>query len=168
MPTDYTKAKIYKLIDNTNNNIYIGSTCEPILSRRLAGHVSKYKSWKNGKYNYVTSFDIIKNNNYDIVLIEAFPCNNKDELHKRERHFIESMNCINKFIPSRTKKEYQLLHANKIKEYKKEYYLSHADEIKKKASTIIECSCGSITRKDNKRNHEKTDKHKSYIANQIK
>ena len=33
---DYNKGKIYKIVDNTNNNIYIGSTCEPTLAHRLA------------------------------------------------------------------------------------------------------------------------------------
>ena len=41
----YQKSKIYKIVDNTNNNIYIGSTCEPILSRRLAKHVSNYNEF---------------------------------------------------------------------------------------------------------------------------
>jgi hypothetical protein len=202
MPTDYSKAKIYKLIDNTNGNIYVGSTCEPILSRRLAGHVGKYKAWQNGKFHYVTSFDIIKNSNYDIVLIEAFPCNSRDQLHKRERFFIESMKCVNKFIPLRTGKEYRLSHADEIKEYQKEYYLlnadeikkqqkeykkeyyslyaeeikkqqkeyrlSHVDEIKKQKRTIINCPCGASITKGSKAQHEKTEKHISYIANQNK
>ena len=39
----YNNGKIYKIIDNTNDNIYIGSTTEPILSRRMAQHKSQYK-----------------------------------------------------------------------------------------------------------------------------
>ena len=42
---NYQNGKIYQIIDNTNNNIYIGSTCEPTLARRLSGHVRKYKSY---------------------------------------------------------------------------------------------------------------------------
>ena len=60
MPVDYSLGKIYKLIDNTTEQCYIGSTCEPILARRLAGHVRKYKSHLNEKQNYVSSFEIIK------------------------------------------------------------------------------------------------------------
>ena len=33
---NYQLGKIYKIVDNTNGNIYIGSTCEPTLARRLA------------------------------------------------------------------------------------------------------------------------------------
>ena len=67
---NYQLGKIYKIIDNTNNNIYVGSTCEPTLAHRLAGHVRNYKNWKTGKTNFITSFKIIENQNYCIVLLE--------------------------------------------------------------------------------------------------
>ena len=59
--------KIYKIIDNTNGNIYIGSTVQP-LSKRLVGHRSSYNQYIKGK-KYVKSCDIIKNNNYNISYI---------------------------------------------------------------------------------------------------
>lgn len=34
---NYSFAKVYKIVDNTNGNIYVGSTCEPTLARKLAG-----------------------------------------------------------------------------------------------------------------------------------
>ena len=46
---NYQLGKIYKIVDNTNNNIYVGSTCEPTLARRLSSHVRDYHVWKNGK-----------------------------------------------------------------------------------------------------------------------
>ena len=110
MPVNYQEAKIYKIIDMTSDDIYIGSTCEPTLARRLAGHVRNYKTYLKGKCNFVTSFKIIQKGNYDIQLIEAFPCNSKDELHSREGYHIKNNDCINKVIAGRT-----------IKEYKKEY-----------------------------------------------
>jgi hypothetical protein len=42
----------------------------------------------------------------EIYLIENYPCNSKQELCKRERHYVETIDCVNKYIPSRTKKEY--------------------------------------------------------------
>ena len=93
MTIDYSKGKIYKIVDYTNNNIYIGSTSEPILARR---HVSKYRSYLNGKGNNVTSFEIIKNCNYNILLIEEYPCETKDQFLAREGHYIKTMDCINK------------------------------------------------------------------------
>jgi hypothetical protein len=72
----YQNAKIYKIVDNTNDNIYIGSTCKK-LCQRLAQHRSNYKQYLNDKFSYITSFKILKNDDYDIVLIEEFPCENK-------------------------------------------------------------------------------------------
>ena len=41
--TDYSKGKIYKIIDNTNGKIYIGSTVQT-LQGRLLGHKTEYKN----------------------------------------------------------------------------------------------------------------------------
>ena len=55
------KAKIYKIVDNTNDNIYIGSTCGS-LNKRLAVHKSTYNFFLKGLYGNIKSFDILKNN----------------------------------------------------------------------------------------------------------
>ena len=46
---NYQLGKIYKIVDNTNNNIYIGSTCEPTLARRLSNHICVYKKYLEGE-----------------------------------------------------------------------------------------------------------------------
>jgi len=102
---NYQLGKIYKIVDNTNGNIYVGSTCESTLARRLANHVSDYKRYLKSNENYMTSFSILKNNDYEIILIEAFACYSKDELHARERHFIETLKCVNKLLPIRLLEE---------------------------------------------------------------
>ena len=98
---NYQLGKIYKIVDNTNGNVYVGSTCEPTLAKRLANHVSTYKRFLRTGKNRMTSYDILKNENYEIVLIEIFPCSSKDELHAREKYFIESLQCVNKILPIR-------------------------------------------------------------------
>ena len=103
---DYSKAKIYKLVCNTTGLTYVGSTIQK-LSQRLSEHKGHYKSYSQGKYKkYNTAYEIIKNNNYEIILIENCPCNSKEELHREERKYIESIGCVNKVIPTRTKKEW--------------------------------------------------------------
>ena len=84
------KYKIYKLIDNTNEDIYIGMTKRD-LNLRLAQH--KYKG------NDCLSRKIIANGDYKIELIEE----TDDKI--RERYWIENTECINKTIPGRTWKE---------------------------------------------------------------
>jgi hypothetical protein len=121
---DYNTSKIYKLVSIDSDDIYIGSTIQP-LSTRLSRHESDYKLYLNGKHRYITSFKILETNNYDIVLIEEFPCKSKQDLHERERYHIENNNCVNKNIPSRTAKEYY----QQNKDKKSEYYQQNKDKI---------------------------------------
>ena len=115
---DYSKGKIYKIVCNTTGLVYIGSSCEPTLARRLGGHKNMYKRFLSGKAsNNLTSFSVLENNNFDIILIENIICLSKDELHSRERHFIENTECVNKVVPLRTSKEYRNENKDTIKEY---------------------------------------------------
>jgi len=93
MPIDYSKTKIYKIIDLTSElPPYFGSTCQS-LSVRMGGHRSKS--------NKCSSKQIIEKgkNNYKCVLVENYPCKNKEEQIKRESWFIENNDCINKKNP---------------------------------------------------------------------
>ena len=128
----YEKAKIYKLIDNTNGNIYIGSTIQSLANRK-----SKHKQETKKKINKCKSKLIINNDDYDIILIENYPCSSKEELLARERYFIENMECINKNRPIITieeRKEYEIKYANKnkdlIKTKSKEWYKNNKDKKK--------------------------------------
>lgn len=131
MPLDYQNGKIYKIVSFTTDDVYIGSTCEKYLSNRLGGHRKAYKSYLNGKHNYSTSFKLLENDDYDIILVENYPCNNNHELLARERYWIENTeNCVNKNIPNRTIKEYRHDNKDKISEYQKEYREDNKDKIK--------------------------------------
>lgn len=117
---NYENGKIYKILDKTTGNIYIGSTAEKYLSRRLQRHIGHYKSYITNKKYYMTSFEILKNNNFEILLLETYPCNNKYELEQKERYYIENNTCVNKVIPTRTKKEYDIIYRQENKDKKKE------------------------------------------------
>ena len=160
---DYQLGKIYKIVCNETNQVYIGSTCRPLLSQRLAKHNYSYKYYLKGKYRFITSFKILERNNYEIILVELYPCNSKDELSARERYWIENTkNCVNKCIPTRTKKEYSEANKDKIKETKKQYREANKDKINEK----ILCSvCNSYITRQNISSHNKTNKH---ISNESK
>jgi hypothetical protein len=98
----------------------------------MGQHRTGYKKYLNGKYGYVSSFEIIKLNDSDIILIENFSCNTKEELHARERyHFdLNKAICVNKNIPTRTKKEYRIDNADTIKQQRNQYRIDNADTIK--------------------------------------
>ena len=90
MPIDYSKAKIYKITSEHTPKIYIGSSCEPYLSNRLAGHKKGFKLFLNGTpTTKISSFELLKLGEVEITLMETYPCKNKDELLMRERYHIE-------------------------------------------------------------------------------
>ena len=142
---NYQQGKIYKIVCNTTGNVYIGSTTQKYLSSRLSEHVNCYKNFLNKKYNFVTSFEIIKNSNYEIILIENCPCNSKDQLHAKERYWIELTECVNKYIPLRKQEEYYQSNKDKILEYNKKYYINNLDNIKNKTKIYTEKNKLKIT-----------------------
>ena len=168
-------GKIYKLVDNTNGNCYVGSTCEKYLSRRLANHVGDYNSYLKNKRKYkVSSFDIIANGCYEMILIENYPCNSKDELFARERHYVETLQCCNNNIPYRTDKEwrdehkderkaynqqYSLNNSERLKEYIKQYRLNNAERIKEYRRQCYECICGMTYTIQHKNRHIQSKYH---------
>ena len=179
-------SKIYKIVDNTNDNLYIGSTCQS-LKRRLSKHKCDYKRFLKGLCTNVTSFDIIKNNDCKIELLENCEVKTKSELLAREKHFIENNECINKVIPGRTKEEYYIANKEKIKEYRdtneekrneyqkayddankekrneyqKEYYIANKEKLNQK----FDCQCGGQYNYSHKSQHIKTAKHQNFLNN---
>ena len=174
---NYQNGKIYSLRSHQTDDVYIGSTTLSLAVRK-AGHRNKYKQYLNGKYCFVTSFNIIKFDDCYIELIENYPCDSKNELERREGELIREMDCVNKFVAGRTKKEY--LEANKkaiaeqkkeyrernkkaIAEQKKEYQERNKERLKEKYT----CECGSVFRKSDKTRHEKTKKHQEYMNTHV-
>ena len=78
--TDYSKGKIYKILNNIDDEIYIGSTSET-LSRRMTRHRSLANTNPYNKlYKHMIYIGIDK---FYIELVENYPCNNKDELRAK-------------------------------------------------------------------------------------
>jgi hypothetical protein len=134
---NYAYGKIYAI--TSGNSIYVGSTAEPTLARRLANHRGGFKAWKKGKGGFSSAYPLIETNDYSISLLELFPCNTRDELTSRERHYIQTMECVNRNIPNRTRQEYYqdkhdlILEKRRAfdqahKEEKRAYYQAHKQE----------------------------------------
>lgn len=125
---DYKNGKIYTIRSHQTDKIYIGSTTQP-LSKRLSGHKGKYKCYLNGKDIYLTSFEILKFEDVYIELLEECPCDNKNQLFKREGELIRAEpNCVNKVVAGRTDEQYRDHNRDKILEKKKEYYTNNTDK----------------------------------------
>jgi hypothetical protein len=123
MVVNYKNSKIYKLVSLQTDKIYIGSTTQP-LYKRFGLH-------KNAG-NKCMSKELIKYDDCKIILIENFECNNKEELCKRERYYIDLYKdiIINKTIPTRTIKEYRQDNKEKINEQTKKYIEDNKEKIK--------------------------------------
>jgi hypothetical protein len=114
---DYQLGKIYRITSSNSTQCYIGSTCDP-LKDRLSEHKSGYKRFCDGKDRFVTSFTLFQaGGEVEIFLIEDFPCNDKKQLLTRERFFVESEDCINKYRPIITKEEYKKEQRENQREY---------------------------------------------------
>ena len=160
----YQRSIIYKIFDNTNGNVYYGSTYN-LLRVRMQGHRNKAKTNRACE-----SKQIILNGNYSYSMIELYPCNSKQELHARERYWIENFDCVNKVVPGRTYKEYyndtkeqqaeyRAINKEKIKEYKTEYQVKNKEKISKRKAIKIVCECGSEINKSSIAKHRKSAKH---------
>jgi len=172
---NYSNGKIYKIVCDTTKLVYIGSTTKKYLSQRLDTHRNHYKRWIGGRPNFITSFKVLENNNYTIVLLELVDCKSKDELLARERFYIETVECVNKFVPLRTKKEYFEANKEHLQEYIKEYYQTNKDIIKDQQKEYREatqelinkkcdCECGGKYTTTNKARHLKSKRHLDYLA----
>ena len=113
---DYTRSKIYQLLNSVNDEIYVGSTIEP-LHVRLCKH--KYDASRLTTPLYNKMRELGKDNFY-IELIEEYSCNCRTELLAREGHYIKERGTINKQVAGRTDKEYYEEHKEKWCEYRRE------------------------------------------------
>ena len=124
-------GNVYKLTDNTTGKFYIGSTKHSV-ERRKGDHERAYRCYVNGKHNYTVSFDIIKDGNYMIELLEEVKYNDISELRAREQHYINSMeNCINKVAAHISKEE--------RKKINHEFYLKNKPKIQEYYKSKVLC-----------------------------
>ena len=176
MANKYENAKIYKLVNNVDDAIYVGYTCQNLFQRldehkRKAKYCAKY----NIKQKVYKHLNEIGWEHVDIVLIEKVDCDNEKEVKERERYWIEELEAtLNKKIPGRERKEYckdnkediaeyakkyQINNREKIAERNAKYYETNKEKIKEKKAELIDCECGITITASSIYAHRKTEKH---------
>ena len=97
---NYQNGKIYR-IETPDGHFYIGSTCVP-LSQRKASHKAR-------RHTETTPFHLFMKDKWDtsqIVLIEDCPCDNKEQLVRKEAEIIKQYKqdplCLNKNLSATT------------------------------------------------------------------
>jgi hypothetical protein len=183
-------SKIYTIRCKTNKFfVYVGSTCQS-LDKRWDNHKqnSKQKISK-GRLLFKTIADNSGFTNFYIELHENYPCNNKEELLKREGEDTREIGNMNSQIPGRTSKQWYLdnrdirlaknheYYINNLgdfkekskkyreetkehkKEHDKEYYEKNKESILKRQATPVVCECGCTINHNKLSRHKKTKKH---------
>ena len=148
----YQRGKIYTVRCRYDDSlIYVGSSIDK-LAKRMWGH---HKDKKCSLYKLVNG----DWNNWYIELYEEYPCNNKEQLEKREGEVQREIATINKRIAGRTKKEYDEDNRDIIREKDKQRYENNRDKIREQKKEICKCDvCGCEITKTHLRRHQKTAK----------
>ena len=181
---DYSKSLIYKLCCNDTDitDIYIGSTTN--MKNRKYQHKSTCHNENNKNYKchlYQFIRDTGGFSNWSMILVDYVDVNNKQELLKKEREYIDKLKpALNRIIPTRTPQEYYEKNKQKIQEHHKEHYENNKQKILEQTKeryeknkekhlayakkyyennkkTKITCECGCIVKDIYK--HTKSKKH---------
>ena len=163
---NYSDGKIYAIRSYQTDQIYIGSTTQP-LSKRFYEHKKSYERYiKDQKKAFISSFEIFKYDDCYIEIIKACPCKTKEELLREEGILIREMNCVNRKIEGRSNKDYYKENKAKLNEYMKAYYRNpEKKEIQKEwASEVIICNtCNTEMIKNSWSQHCKSLKHRAAL-----
>ena len=136
----YAKGMIYKLCckDANITEIYIGSTVNK--HRRKAHHKSVCNNPNHMSYN-IRLYQFIRDNggfdNWDLIILEEYPTENKNELTWKEREWVELLKpVLNSIRPIVTLNEinerdrkYRENNKEKRYEYQKIYYENNREQI---------------------------------------
>lgn len=147
---DFSKTVIYHFVckDEMIKCSYVGSTTNFV--KRKANHKSSCNVETKKDY-HIKVYETIREhggwNNWDMIPLEEFPCENKTQQAIREQYWIDQlkpeMNCFKAYISEEDKIEYQkaynVLNSEVIAEKKKAYNILNAEVIaeRKKAYNIL-------------------------------
>ena len=130
---NYQNTTIYKIVCNDLNikDIYVGHTTD--FTRRMSQHKSSCKIITNNSHNLKIYQSIRINggwNNWSMLEIEKYPCNDSNEASSRERYWYEILNAnLNTHNPNRSIKEWFELHKDERKDYSKNLYEQNKTDI---------------------------------------
>ena len=135
-------GSVYKITDG--EKVYYGSTMSS-LNQRLSSHKTSSTN------SCVTKH--MNRDNLTIELVEAVE--DEEQLKWRERYYIENNQCVNKYIPIRTKEE--------CLELSRTYNNINKEHIRQQRTQPYSCECGSVITWRKKSRHMKTKKHINFI-----
>lgn len=192
----FKNGKIYVIRNSVDDKKYVGSTCKRYESQRYQKHISSYKMFLNGYkkkmsrllYEHMQKIGV---EHFFIELIENYPCDNLDELRRREGYWQRLLKSeLNIYMAGRThkehykeykdeykqrQKEYSEKNKDKIVQHKKEYYVNNKDNIVEKSkkrytekkedlNQPFMCECGLKFTASHYERHCKSTYHQKYLT----
>ena len=169
IPIDYNNGLIYKIVCNDIKikEVYYGSTTSFV--KRKNAHKTVCNNINSNCYNQ-PKYQFIRENggwdNWNMVLVKYYSCNNKLELEREERKCMEQdENRLNANLPAKTddeKKEYHkqryIDNIDKIREYKKQYRIDNAEKLKEQQKQYNIDNADKIKEKKKQYNIDNADK----------
>ena len=146
---NYDNTIIYKIVCSDLNitDLYVGHTTN--FTKRKTMHKSDCNNENSPNYN-VKLYKTIRENggwdNWNMIEIEKYSCNDGNESRARERYWYEQLKAnLNVCYPHRS-----------TKESKRIYYDRNKEE-------IFVCECGKQFTNQHKKRHEKSLQHQKYL-----
>jgi hypothetical protein len=162
-PTNYSNTLIYKIVckDLSIDYIYVGHTTS------FKDRKREHKSRATKLCSFPLYQKINENggwNNWDMIEIEKFPCNDANEARARERYWFEELKAtLNARSPTLNiekdkarAKKYLAEYNRNLSQEQRQKKTEYNNEWKKQLYT---CECGTIVKNGCKYKHLKTDKH---------
>ena len=168
------KYFIYKIYNPECDYIYVGSTRDMV--SRKHRHKSDCNNVNSPSYNYKV-YKTIRDNggfeNFHIVVLEIMPHVTKlqaeiqEDVYRLDLH--ASMNSKKAtrgdITVAEYYKQYQIDNKQHISERKKQYRIQNKEHITQHQNQKQNCDCGGKFTKQNKLQHNKSNKHQKYISN---
>jgi hypothetical protein len=175
---DYQNTVIYKIVckDEDCDYIYVGHTTDFV--KRKCHHKSSCNNPSSKEYNNKKYVEMRNNGGFDnfkMLEIKKFPCNDKREAETEEdKVMIELDANMNTIRASRNKKQWINDNKEQYKQYKKQYYEDNKEQriqyyetnkakIKEQKTQKYDCPCGGKYTNSGKSRHFKTKLHQQYM-----
>ncbi|WP_396128028.1 GIY-YIG nuclease family protein [Clostridium sp.] len=143
----YKRGKIYKICNDVDSELYIGSTVKN-LANRMSRHRSASKIQDSKVY---LKMNKLGQNHFKIILLEEYSCETREQLRAREQYWIDLLKpALNSNVATMGPSVPAPCHVTSVP-----------------APCYITCECGMKIRIENCKSHESQQSHKIKISNNL-
>jgi hypothetical protein len=158
---DYGCGKVYAIVGEDGLEIYVGSTAQP-LHKRWHGHkkMAKFKP-ERAIYKHIAENGGFEK--FRIILVEEYPCENRQQLLRREGEHIKRLQPIgNRRVAGRTPQEWIEEHKDMVAEYMSEYREQNRDKLTEQKREYYEQNKDKIAKQKREYREQNKDKTAEY------